>query len=840
MEEKRTLPGEKRKSPLLKELAARRLYLDGGMGSLMQERAEEAGLPGIGTVPEFMGITHPQLIQGIHRDYVKAGADIVLSCTFGANRYKLGRNPEYSQQQIVEAAMANVRAAGARYAAIDVGPIGSLIGELGDVSEEDAYEMFRELMVAGEQAGADLVVIETMTDLVEARIALLAARENTSLPVLVSMTFEENGRTLTGSSPEVCAVVLESLGADIIGTNCSTGPEQMLENAKKMMAVTSLPVCVEPNAGLPVMRDGKTCYDIDSERFSDVMKQIAEAGASVLGGCCGTEPEHIRKTCEKTRKLPYPFSTVQDIQPEDSGIQMAMPGIRPAVSGLADAAADRPHCTSQSRMVTPGERILMIGEGINPTADPKLKETLQQGESGYAAKLAIRQKEAGADILDINVGVPGIDEKEMMEKVIRAVTAVCDLPLQIDSTDPEVIERALRVYPGRAIVNSVNGDPESMKKILPAAARYGALLIGLALDENGIPETADQRLAIVDKLVREAALYGIPRQNLIIDALVMTASTQQDAAPETLEAVRRIHDDLGLATTLGVSNISFGLPHRGLMNRSFLAAALQNGLDTPILSVMDPGMTGTVDAFRVLKGEDRGCAAYTRRYMNKPEGDEKQENGENSGHLTPEERLIEAVADGLKEETLALTEELLQTSSPMVIVNQCLIPGLDKVGDAFETGEVFLPNLLFAAEAVQSAFERIKADMDSGNQEAKGTVLLATVEGDVHDIGKNILKVIMENYGYDIIDLGKDVPVQTIVDTVTAQSIGLVGLSALMTTTVRAMKDTIEAIKAASPETKVMVGGAVLTPEYAEEIGADYYGRDAKSGVDIAREVFGR
>ena len=802
-------------SALLRELETGRLYLDGAMGSLMQSRAEEAGLDGIGTVPEILGITHPELIRGIHRDYVDAGADIVLACTFGANRYKLEGHTPYTQEEIVTAALENVRASGARYAALDIGPIGSLVGELGDVSEDEAYSIFSELAKAGEKAGADLVVIETMTDIAEARIALMAANENTSLPVMVSMTFEENGRTLTGTPPEVCGIILESLGADIVGTNCSTGPVQMLENAKKLIGAVSVPVAVQPNAGLPVLRDGETAYDVDAGTFSDVMKDFAAEGAAILGGCCGSTPEYIRLTREKTGQLPY----------RSEEAQMVFPGM--ARSSRPSAAA------SAYRSVVPGSRILAVGESINPTADKKLKEALRSGDTAYAVQLALMQKAAGADILDINVGVPGIDEAEMMEKTIRAVTAVCDLPLQIDSTDPEVVSRALRIYPGRAILNSVNGDPASLETILPVVAKYGAMVIGLTLDENGIPETADQRIDIARKIIREAGRAGVPETDILIDCLVMTASTSQKAAGETLEAVRRVSEDLGRPTTLGVSNISFGLPQRSLVNRTFLAAAFQNGLDTPIISVLDEEIAGTVAAFRVLDGEDRGCAAYTRSHKDTPA---------QPAVMAPEgslDSLAAAVADGLRDETIDITKKLLKTEDPMRLVEAGLMKGLDTVGDQFETGEAFLPNLLFSAEAVQGAFDLIKSEMPSEADTNKGTIMLAAVEGDVHDIGKNILKVIIENYGYEVIDLGKDVPVEAVAQAVVANDIRLLGLSALMTTTVRSMKKTIEAVRAVSPETKIMVGGAVLTEDFAQEIGADYYGKDAKSGVEIARRVFG-
>lgn len=804
---------ENRQENFLEALGQGRLYLDGGMGSLMQKRAQEAGLDGIGTVPEYLGITHPELIRGIHEDYVRAGADIILSCTFGANAYKLGENPKYSQEEVVRAAIHNARESGARFVAMDIGPIGSLIGDLGDVSEEEAYEIFRELSVLGEQEGADLIVIETMTDLREARIALLAAKENTSLPVLVSMTFEETGRTMTGSTPEVCAVVLDSLGADIIGTNCSTGPKDMAVNARRMHRVTEKPIVVQPNAGLPVLREGKTVYDIDSDTFSEIMKQIAGESATILGGCCGTEPDHIKKTREKTEAIPVP---VHD---------------GPVGSYLASAY----------NLVEPGKGLLAVGESINPTANKKLRESLKDGQSYLASKLAVDQTKAGADLLDVNVGVAGIDEAAMMEEVIRAVSEATVLPLQIDSTKPEAIERALRAYPGRAIVNSVNGHQESMDQILPLIKKYGAKVVALTLDENGIPDTADEKIAIARKIIDEAAKYGIPKEDLVVDCLCMTASTKQDAAMDTLRAIRRCREELGVNTTLGVSNISFGLPMRSVVNAAFLSQAMSAGLNMPIISVLDDQVKAAIDVFRMIDGEDTGCAAFTRIYKGKTASLTGEDQGGQKAEQKPADnytKLATAVVDGMTDEVVSLTREMLKTEDAMDIVNRGLIRGLDEIGVLFETGEAFLPNLLFAAEAVQGGFELIKESFGDTSRESEGRVLLATVEGDVHDIGKNILKVIMENYGYEIVDLGKDVKVEDVVESVLEYDAPLLGLSALMTTTVAAMEKTIEEVRKVSPHTKIMVGGAVMTEEFSKEIGADFYGKDAKAGVDIARRVF--
>lgn len=802
---------KKNKKEVLKALRSERLYFDGGMGSLMQKRAKEAGLDGIGTVPENLGITHPDLIRGIHQDYVDAGADVVLSCTFGANGYKLAHDPAFSQKEIVRAAIKNARAAHPRFVALDIGPIGSLIGELGDVSEEEAYNYFKEVMVEGEKAGADMILIETMTDLQEARLALLAAKENTDLPVVVSMTFEETGRTLTGSTPEICALVLESLGADAVGTNCSTGPEQMAVNARKMMLTTSLPIIVQPNAGLPVLKDGETVYDIDADTFSDVMKQIAENGASHLGGCCGTTPEHIRKTVEKTR-----------------GVSLKKRGKAPSMVSSAYVSQ------------RPGRGVLAIGESINPTSNKQLKQALLDEEYAQAAKLAVDQANAGAQILDINCGVAGIDEAAAMEAVIHRVGEVSTLPLQIDSTKPEVIEKGLRTYCGRAIVNSVNGEEKSLDSILPIVKKYGAMVIGLTLDENGIPETAEEKVAIAKKIISRAEEYGIPKEDIVIDCLCMTASTQQKAAQETLKAVRLLREEIGVNTTLGVSNISFGLPCRSAFNAAFLSQALQAGLNMPIVSVLDPNTRAALDIFNVIDGSDEGCLAYTTKYkgMNLASPEKSEENSTEKKPESGLDALAKAVCDGLKEETVSLTEELLTIMPPMEIVNGGLIPGLDQIGALFETGEAFLPNLLFSADAVQGGFEKIKAAMAGEEHQVKGEVLLATVEGDVHDIGKNILKVIMENYGYEIVDLGKDVKVQDVVEMVKKHDARLLGLSALMTTSVGAMEETIKAVRAEAPKCKIMVGGAVMTPEFSEEIGADFYGADAKAGVDIARKVF--
>ena len=782
-------------------LKQQRLYFDGALGSLMQTRFEE-----IGPYPEVLSITEPEKMQAIHREYVEAGSDVISTNTFGAFSHKL-EGSGYTQEEVVQAAVHNARAAGARFVALDTSTIGALIGALGEVSFEEAYDYFKELFMAGEAAGVDLLLIETMTDIYEAKAAVLAAKENTELPIVVSMTFEENGRTLTGSDPVTVVTILEALGVDALGVNCSTGPDKMMPIVDEMLQWTRLPLIVQPNAGIPKVRDGVTCFDIDADTFAGYMKEIAEKGALILGGCCGTTPEHIRKMIEATRMLPYP----QSVQTREQQLTTV--------------------ATATGTLVL-GEDISVIGESINPTTNEVLKEALRKGDIGLVRQLAADQKRQGAHLLDINLGLPDIDERAMMCEAVEAVSHAVDIPLQIDSSDPEVLEAVLRTYNGKPIINSVNGERSSLERILPLAKKYGACVLGLTMDEDGIPEQAERRVEVGRRIVEEAEKIGLSKKNLLLDCLVLTASAQQEAVCETLKALTMIRETLKVPTVLGISNISFGLPNRPLMNRTFLTAALTAGLTTPIMNPSDQEMMAAISAFRVLWGYDHSCRDYVASYQ----GHEAE--GVKGDKTVALADLKSLVVEGLKDEASEVTAELLKTMAPLEIVDQYLIPGLDIVGEEFETGEAFLPNLIFAAETVQASFEVIKAHLGDQEQIVKGRILLATVSGDVHDIGKNILKVILENYGFEILDLGKDVPEDLLVETILKEEIRLVGLSALMTTTVKNMASAVERIHRDCPDVTVMVGGAVLNPEYADSIGADYYGKDAKAGVTIAQKIF--
>lgn len=798
-------------------IKTQRLYLDGAMGSMIQKRIENPG-----TIPEELNMTHPEVIGEIQKAYVQAGADIIIANTFGANERKMAAS-KYSVEDVVRQAVKIAKAQHPRYVAMDLGPTGALIGDIGDFTVEDAAACFERSARAGAEAGADLILIETMTDIVEARAAVIGARRACDLPIVASMTYENNGRTLTGSDPETVVTLLENLKVDAIGINCSTGPEEMLPVVKTLIDTASVPIMVEPNAGMPKEVDGKTVYDVSAEDFSAIMVKIAEAGAAILGGCCGTAPDYIEKLVQNTKDLPY-----------------KTPWTRPQPMRIA----------STTRTVTLGTDVRTIGEGINPTANADLKEDLRKGGLTVVKQLAIEQKRQGADILDVNVGLPELDEKETMLRAVKAISQVVDLPLQIDSTKPEVIEAVLQTYPGKVLINSVNGEPESLNGILPLVARYGGSVLGLALDENGLPKTAEDRLKVADKIIANAKALGISQNNVAIDCLVLTASAQQKACKETLKALTLVKEKYGVPTVLGVSNISFGLPNRRLVNKTFLTMALAAGLDTPILKVGDPEMMNAISAYRALSGIDTGCMDYVAKHKNDktaaPQASEaaSQENEpeapEANASVEGQADMKQMVVDGLKDEIVPAVEEALKTQAPMDIINGSLIPGLDVIGDLFETGEVFLPNLIFAAETVQNAFAVLKQHMSAETTVQKNKVILATVKGDVHDIGKNILKTIMENYGYDIIDLGKDVDPEIIVDTAVKENVKLVGLSALMTTTVKNMETTIEMIRAADPEIKVMVGGAVMNEAYAKKIHADYYGKDAKAGVAIAEEVFGK
>lgn len=795
------------------------ILLDGAMGTMLQKR----GLR-LGAIPEIMNIEQPDIIREIHKEYVAAGSQIIYANTFGANRYKL-KSGGYSVEEIIGAGIKIAKEATEgtdTLVALDLGPIGQLLEPTGSLSFEEAYDIYKQEILAG--IDADLVVLETQTDLLEVKAALLAVRENSDLPVIVTMTFEPNHRTFTGCSISSMARTLSLLGADAIGVNCSLGPKEILPIISELKKWTNLPLAVKPNAGLP---DPMTnTYDVDEFAFADSMKAMADLGVFIYGGCCGTTAEYIKVLKETL--------DVYDIAKH-------IPKMIPVT------------VCSPTQSVTISEPRI-IGERINPTGKKKFKEALLNNNINYILNQAIEQIEAGADILDVNVGLPGIDEKDMMIRSVKALQGVVDVPLQIDSTIPEVLEAALRVYNGVPIVNSVNGEEKSLHSVLPIVKKYGACVVGLALDEGGIPKTAKGRFDIAKKIMETAISYGIPKENVFIDCLTLTASAEQEGVMETLMALKRVKEELGLKTVLGVSNISFGLPNRELVNQAFLTMALQNGLDLPIINPNITAMTGAFMAYKVLANIDKNSMGFIDRFTDvvlktttTSGSSKKEENTVLFDTSTPlgelKAKLFHAIDSGLKAEGAGYTKQLLDRDDyeSMTLVNEILIPALDKTGDLFEKGKIFLPQLILSAGVAQSCFEVIKDKMIESNNSpiSKGKIVLCTVKGDIHDIGKNIVKVLLENYGYTVIDLGKDVDYQVVVDAAIKHQAKLVGLSALMTTTLVSMKETIRLLRKNNVDCKVVVGGAVLTAEYAKEIGADYYAKDAKETVDIAKEVIG-
>ena len=770
------------------------------MGTMLQA----AGLE-LGQRPEVLCLTAPETVAAIHRQYIQAGSRVIYANTFGANRRKLA-GTGHTVSEVVTAAVAVARSAakesGARVA-LDIGPIGELLAPLGTLDFQEAWDIFREMVEAGAAAGADLIAVETMTDLREARAALLAAKECSSLPVLVTMTFEDSGRTFTGCTVPAMAVTLEGLGADAIGFNCSLGPRELYPLMEELRQWTRLPLVIKANAGLPDPETG--AYTITAEEFAAQLAPFANLGVEVLGGCCGTDPDFIRAVARM--------------------LTGRTPGERPAevrrgVCGTGDVAE-----------LDGGVKVL--GERLNPTGKPRLQQALRRGDGRYLAAQAMAQMDAGADLLDVNVGLPELEEAKAMAMAVEAVQAVCPLPLQIDSTDPAAAEAGLRRCCGRAILNSVNGREEVLEALLPVVKKYGAAVVGLTVDEEGIPAAAEGRLAIARRIVERAEARGISREDVIIDPLVLTAAVDPGQARETLRAVELIRRELGVRCALGVSNISHGLPHRHELTRVFLAQALWAGAELLILDPTVTGLMDTVAAHRLLSGEDRGGEAYIRRFS----GGEEERAAPADGVMP----LEQAVLRGLKAEAAAGVERALESLSPEEVINTMLIPALDKVGDGYERQELFLPQLMAAAAAACEGFEVIRRRLASQGGEApnRGKIVLATVKGDIHDIGKNIVRVILENYGYQIIDLGRDVDPERVVEAVRREGAPLVGLSALMTTTVPSMEATISALRRAGLNCRVMVGGAVLTAEYAKRIGADYYAADAKRSADIAREVFG-
>ena len=795
------------------------ILLDGGMGTMLQA----AGLK-LGAKPEELNITDPALIEGIHAKYAAAGSRIINANTFGASAHKLAGSA-YTLEEIIAAGIANCKRACAPYgalAALDIGPLGELLEPNGTLAFEDAVTEYGRIVRAGVAAGADLIFFETFTDLYELKAALLAAKENSTLPILASMSFEAGGRTFTGCTVESFAATARGLGADAIGINCSLGPKEIFPMAKRLAEAVpgSFPVFVKPNAGLP--RADGSGYDITPQLYAMQMKPYRELNLFAAGGCCGTTPEFIQL------------------------LNGVFAGCKP---GRPDHPMKSVICSPVSCVNVDG--ITVVGERINPTGKKRFQQALRENDMNYVLEQAVSQVEAGAQILDVNVGAPGVDEPALMEQVVKALQSVVSLPLQLDSSHAEALERGLRVYNGKPIVNSVNGEPEVLEKILPLCKKYGAAVVGLAIDKRGIQPKAEDRVAVARRIKEAALAAGIPQEDIYIDCLTLTASAQQQDVLATVEALHTCKTELGVRTILGVSNISFGLPCRTYLNTTFLTMAMYAGLDLAIMNPSSEEMMAAVYAYNVLINRDPQSTKYIERYANRVPASAAlakaaqaatvaQSGGEAelSGPYAP---LMKVVEKGLKGEAAAQTRALLETKEPLELVDEALIPALDIVGAKYEKGTLFLPQLLQAASAAQSAFEKIKtAIAQKGEGSAsKGRIVLATVKGDVHDIGKNIVKVILENYGFEVIDLGRDVPVETVVDTVREKDVHLVGLSALMTTTLKSMEETIRALHDAKLDCKIMVGGAVLTPEYAKKIGADWYAKDAKQSADIAKKFFG-
>jgi len=775
------------------------LILDGAMGTVLQQWGLAPG-----GVPELLNLTEPELLASIYREYVEAGSQVVYANTFGANGRKLA-GTGHTVEEIVSAAIRLAKDAVAgtgALVALDVGPLGELLEPMGSLPFERAYDLFREMMEAGAAAGADLVVIETMTDLYEAKAALLAAKEHTALPVFVTMSFEERGRTFTGCTPAAMARTLEGLGADAIGLNCSLGPDRLLPILREVCANTRLPVIAKPNAGLPDPVDGH--YDMGPEEFAAAVLPCLEAGVTIFGGCCGTSPDYIR------------------------ALKQVLAGKTPAQRAYDETCVV---CTPVAACRMEGVRV--IGERVNPTGKKRFQQALLEEDLDYILDVAVAQEDAGADILDVNVGFPGVDEAAMLPRVVKKLQSAVSIPLQLDSSNPAALEAGLRVYNGKAAVNSVNGEPEVLARILPIVKKYGAAVVGLTLDKGGIPQTAEGRVAIAKRILEAALSYGIPKEDVWIDCLTLTVSAQQEQAEETLRAVHAVRHELGLQTVLGVSNISFGLPNRSLITQNFLIRAMHAGLTLPIINPNQREMMDAVAAFRVLSGEDEQCRAYVERFADA----ETARPAVATGGMT----LEDAILRGLKSDAARLAKAALETENELALVEGRLIPALDKVGADYEAGRAFLPQLLSAAQAAQAVFEVIRTSIaeKGGTPVKKGSLIIATVQGDIHDIGKNIVKTVLENYGYEVLDLGRDVAPETIAETVVRKGVRLVGLSALMTTTLPAMEETVRQLRLLPEPPKIMVGGAVVTPEYARGMGADYYAKDARRAVEIAREVLG-
>ncbi len=774
------------------------LFFDGAMGTMLQKNGLKAG-----DLPEEMNITSPETLLKIHKMYVDAGCNVISANTFGANSLKFQNVTEVIEQGVKLAKKSIENAKQDCYVALDMGPLGKLLKPYGDLEFDTAYDLYKEQVIAGTKAGADLILIETMGDLYEIKCAVLAAKENSDLPVLVSMIFDEKGILLTGADIKTAVITLEGLGVDGIGMNCGLGPDQMLELLKEMNVYSSTPIFVQPNAGLPVSVNGVTTYNVTPQEFAEKQLQIVREGAVAVGGCCGTTPEYIKAMIDlcKDEKVEKPF---------EKGITAVTSYSKTAIFGIVP---------------------LIIGERINPTGKKSFKEALRNNDMDYIYREGVAQADAGAHILDVNVGLPEIDEPEMMKNAVLGLQSILDTPLQIDTSDIVAMEKAMRIYNGKPMINSVNGKEESMNAVFPLVKKYGGVVVCLTLDESGIPETVDERLEIAEKIIKRAEEFGISKKDLVFDPLCMTVSTNKFNAFITLQCVVRLQCELGVKTVLGISNVSFGLPNRELLNSTFFTLAMENGLNAGIINPKSEIMMNAYYSYFALRGFDNNFEKYIANVT-----DTKAEVKTDSVDLKT------AVIKGLRDVAKKETENELQTKTPLEIIDNILIHALDIVGKGFEDGKVFLPSLLMSAETASLSFEIIKNHLSKtgSTQSKKGKILIATVKGDIHDIGKNIVKVLLENYGYDVIDLGKDVTPQQIVDTVKAENVKLVGLSALMTTTVPAMEETIKLLKSEIGDVSVMVGGAVLTEEYANMIGADYYGKDAMSSVRYAEKFFSK
>lgn len=779
------------------------VYLDGGMGTLLQKSGLQPG-----ELPEHWNISHPEVIQEIHKNYYDSGSNVVNTNTFGANtlKFSIDELDEIICHAVKNADEARKASSGEqeKFIALDVGPTGKLLKPLGDLDFEDAVKIFAETIRLGVKYGVDLITIETMNDSYETKAAVLAAKENSDLPIIVTNAYGENGRLMTGANPAVMAAMLEGMGVDAIGANCSLGPKQLMDVMDELLKYCSVPVAFKPNAGLP-KSDGKvTYYDVDADEFAQDIKLSVENGVRIVGGCCGTTPEYIKKVCELTRGM-----KPKEIEKKTYSV-----------------------CTSYNKAVFFGEKPILIGERINPTGKKRFKQALLENDIGYILQEAVNQQAKGVHVLDVNVGLPGIDEAQMLTTSVCELQCVTDLPLQIDSSDPVAMESALRRYNGKAMINSVNGKEENMNAIFPLVKKYGGFVVALTLDEKGIPSTVEGRMKIARKILLTAALYGINKKDIIFDPLAMTVSADKMSAVTTLETVKKITEQLGCNTSLGVSNVSFGLPSRELVNAAFFTTAMENGLSAAIMNTYSARMMEAYYSFNVVKGLDDNCMDF----INFASQQEVQPTVKHESSLT----LKEAIEKGLKEKSSEITTAMLGENAPLDIVNSHVIPALDDVGKRFEEKKLFLPQLLMSAEAAKASFEVIKAAMAAdGNSVKKGNIVIATVHGDIHDIGKNIVKLLLENYGYNVIDLGKNVPPETVLNAVIENHAPLVGLSALMTTTVPAMEETVKLVKEKAPWCKTVVGGAVLTQDYADKIGADKYAADAMESVRYAETVIG-